>query len=213
MKSMFLFVFVLIACGLNAVCGTVQWNTVSYIPNVVSATDPNVNSMILASANYAGDDISTVVYLNTAINETLGYTILEASTSTYLAAWGSPWREYAKGEIVRYGTIFGDYNDYFFISDSEGARSYRNLRIDIGQTVYLGFASIGYGWVQLGFDGTSVYVINSAVDIDGDPIQVGLIPEPAALRKSRDCPSAPTRSWPRPASTLTIPTGSGSSRV
>ena len=163
MKRMFLLVFALIACGLNAVCGTVQWNTVSYIPNVVIATDPNVNSMIVASAYYAGDAISTVVYLNTAINKTLGYAILNASTKTYLASWGSPWREYAKGNIIRYDTIFGDYNDYFFISDSKGARSYRNLRIDIGQTVYLGFDSIGYGWVQLGFDGTFVNVINVSV--------------------------------------------------
>jgi hypothetical protein len=97
------------------------------------------------------------------------------------------WRVFNEGDTINYNAIFGAYSDYFFkIPDI--AYSDRDISIPRNGSIYLGVATDNlrvddpyrYGWVQLGFDGTSVYVMNSAVDISGDSIIVG-VPEPATL--------------------------------
>jgi hypothetical protein len=106
----------------------------------------------------------------------------------YLAAWEHRWRVFSEGDIVNYDAVFGNHNDYFLVYSDSIYRN-RNVSIPNGQSVYLGFVSVSggaydnyyqYGWVQLGYDGDKVYVMNSAVDISGNSIIVG-IPEPAIL--------------------------------
>jgi hypothetical protein len=152
-------------------------------------SDPTVNAGILLSwtdENYDQNLNYGILLCATvgALKGSVGVT-LAASTSDYLVSYGSHWREFEQGEYVNYDTIFGDYNDYFFVSDNKGGWRNSNLSIAAGKSAYLGFSVNGnspyaYGWVQLGFDGISVYVVNSAFSI-GDPIQVGLVPEPAAV--------------------------------
>ena len=64
-----------------------------------------------------------------------------------------------------------------------------SIRIDKGESVYLAFAvqpsdaieSSTCGWVELGLDGGgNLTALHSAWDLDGDPIKVGVIPEPSS---------------------------------
>jgi hypothetical protein len=164
--------------------GTIQWGITSY--ETVDGGGPSVNKGIFNEFIFIFNGIPETIEMAIFINETQSinpsYASLAASTTEYIASYSQRWRVFTEGEALNYNVFFGDYNDYFFRL-SGGASSDRAVDIPRNGSVYLGFVEendLIYGWVQLGFDGTSVYVMNSAVDISGDSIIVG-VPEPATL--------------------------------
>jgi len=75
--------------------------------------------------------------------------------------------------------------DFFAGHSYDGFAWKQDIVLGYGESVYLGFVissgSDFYGWVELGWDERGVTVWNSAMDIDGAPIQIGGIPEPSAV--------------------------------
>jgi hypothetical protein len=177
-----LFIGILVINAVNVFGGTLLWDTFSYgLHSDETGLYPEHNSNLSGVVLPLGDSsVSLAIALNTTLSLGNAYATLTAVTSTYYLGYPNAWRVFTYGDVVDYNAIYNGHNDYFYrLADI--AYQDRNLTIANGDTAYLGFSMGGgiYGWVQLGFDGTSVYVVNSAVDIDGDPIQVGLIPEPA----------------------------------
>jgi hypothetical protein len=178
------FIGFLIISSANVFGGSVLWNTFSYGPHTdETGMYPEYNSYLHGLVLPLEDSsVSLGIALNTTLSPGHTHAMLTAVTSTFFLGYPSSWRVFNHGDFVAYDAIYGDYDDYFYRL-TDVAHQDRNLTIASGGTAYLGFSMGGsiYGWVQLGFDGNVVYVVNSLVDYSrsGTPIQIGLVPEPA----------------------------------
>lgn len=117
------------------------------------------------------------------------HVILSGQNWATTASYGHMWRQLYFGDAVDQDSVMGNFDDYFFCFwggywDDE----FSDLSIELNQAVYLGFfvegdaANALFGWVELGFDGSSVYVVNSAMETTGVGIYAGTytpVPEPA----------------------------------
>jgi len=115
-----------------------------------------------------------------------GEIVTENEGSITFLSTSSQWFEMQYGDWVNAETTKPNSDDYFF-----------SVTIKNGESVYLGFVLPDdiydglvvvpcYGWVQLGYNGSSAFVVyrdistlNSAIDISGDPIRIWIIPEPS----------------------------------
>ena len=137
---------------------------------------------LYVSFGFAEDVRGTYAGYNIIAQSSLSATLSGQNWAT-LISYPHMWRQMNEGDLVDAASMIGNYHDYFFcLWDGHYDDVFKPLTINQDQTVYLGFV-IGYmyGWVELGYDPTKggVYVVGSAIDIDGDPIQIGFIPEPS----------------------------------
>ena len=163
---------------LTAIChgATVRWD----VATIITPVGFNCSYGLLISlrdlgweGNFAGYNI---------VKQPWGNVVLTGQNWESYVSYGHLWRQMNEGDLVDATSMIGDYNDYFFcLWNGHYNDVFKPLTINQGQTVYLGFVMDGmYGWVQLGYDGSGVYVVGSAIDIDGDPIRIGFVPEPSA---------------------------------
>ena len=125
--------------------------------------------------------------------------------STSMHAVLTPNWEYG---TLSYGTLMlqTDYNtliDHDLFANATGffetylpngmSTSEANLEIDVYNTVFLAFAigshygndfdALWYGWIEFGYNGKNVYIVNSALETTGQGIYAGtglVVPEPSA---------------------------------
>ena len=146
-------------------------------------------------------------YLYMTINETGAGTALETQQlldgsamiinhTEWVTLGNGLWLlEMQAGDVADYTSIFVDENIFFQswasghpFSDEPLAIPKTNSAED--NTVFLAFAFgfegnewldawLRYGWIELGYDGTAVYIVNCAVETTGLGIIVGVIPEPS----------------------------------
>jgi len=96
------------------------------------------------------------------------------------------WRQLQLNDLVDSSSVMGKFDDYFFCFwDGHYNDVFAPLTINQGETVYLGFfIEPLFGWVELGYDGTDIFIANSAMETTGLGIYAGTgiaVPEPSAV--------------------------------
>ena len=93
-----------------------------------------------------------------------------------------------KGDVVDSEYMNGGrYFAYAELGEWDSARTDYKLTFNPGDSYYLAFVEarfdepLHYGWVHLGMaEDSRIVLLGSAMDLDGDPIVVGAIPEPSS---------------------------------
>lgn len=120
----------------------------------------------------------------------------------HVLAWSIAFAKMESGSVVREDTtFFADSIFYLWGSrpgDSDGSFYERtdydiDIASDGSESVYLGFGTDAlnyatmpfapmyvYGWIEIAADGTTLQVLDGAIDISGSSMRVGAIPEPSA---------------------------------
>ena len=105
------------------------------------------------------------------------------------------WRGVDKNDVVDYGSMVVPHDDYFSYYSDGAPIGFYDIVIGRGKTVTLAFATgdpvmntewdgapYFYGWVELGYNGTDIFIVKSAIETTGIGILAGtgiVIPEPS----------------------------------
>ena len=187
-----------LAIALNCVASSIQWGVITYLPN--SKVDWSEEEGWITFSSFEG------IPKQGALNRFEVCFLLELSSlgatlsrgGTMLLGYDSSlWRVVDEGDFISYDTMFTGQDDYF--SNDWKAGPWSDVFIRTDETVILAFMAgnifweyenggaeaekwYRYGWVELGYNGTDIYIVNSAMETTGLGIYAGtgsVIPEPA----------------------------------
>ncbi|NLL84747.1 MAG: PEP-CTERM sorting domain-containing protein [Lentisphaerae bacterium] len=184
MKSIPSLSILVFALALNAAGAAVQWGVVS----IIEFSWDGLNSDHALSVYPEGVMGGNIAGYVTTVKSS-SQAILSGERGSTTASYGHMWRQLVYGDIVDQNSVMGDHGDYFFTFwDGHYNDPVTDLIINKGEPTYLGFfiesdaIDALFGWVALGYDGTKVYVIDSALETTGVGIYAGTydaVPEPS----------------------------------
>ena len=187
MKKKVCFVFSLMLFASVCRAATVQWNVVG-IYDVQGSLWQDVYGCDHVLGVSADHFIEQIAGYKT-VNPSSSSVVLSGQNGATLASNAHAWRQLNYGDLVDATSVMGDFNDYFFaLFDGHYNDVFSNLVINRGESVYLGFFIENhtldplFGWVELGYDGKNVFVVNSAMETTGLGIYAGtgqVVPEPS----------------------------------
>ena len=161
---------------------TIQWGGAT----VYNFLSPDIYYLSIATPT--GESMGTDIQITT----TPMYAVINNNLTYYTLAWGALLLATDYGTLIDYD-FFANSTDLFFQTYDffSGARiSETNFTIGLYETVFLAFV-IGYpvydelywyGWVEFGYNGKDVYIVNSALETTGQGIYAGtgiVVPEPS----------------------------------
>ena len=157
--------------------------------------DPFMRAHCEKDGSYAGCDMLITINITPGTPGVSDAVALIVAYDEPNAGDAMNWRVMDIGDEVGYETMVGKDKDYFYsnwINDDTGAPSNDyNIQIKTGEHVYLGGVSNetyreidnNYFWLELIFDGTTVQVGQSAIEMERNTsifIQPRGVPEPGA---------------------------------
>ena len=162
--------------------GTIEWRTVTITPDPYGIGDCLIN----LETQYGRTFVMCTISAQNPISITL--------SAIGAQLWpGMRWLEMQYGDWVNTETTRSGLSNYFFRMDPDIEGGSVTIGRGEANSVYLGFVILDafgfdysegcpdtmFGWVQLGYDGKTISVLNSAIDISGDPIRIWIVPEPS----------------------------------
>ena len=192
MKKMIMCLIALSAV-LNCAASSVQWDVIGYYP---SSDGYYYYSDILGGISPYG---GFAVYFQKLVANGLGTTLsCDNDAGFFLGNNSSWWRVVDKGDVVDYNSMITPHDDYFSYYENGRPVGLYDIVLSRWDTVVLAFAAgvdgypymlwdgapYFYGWVEIGYDGKDIFIVNSAMETTRLGIYAGtgnVVPEPSTV--------------------------------
>ena len=174
----------------NCTASSVQWEVISY--------DPSQDGYEYESDTFRGRSPygDFAVYFQMELLPLSVTLSCDENASFFLGSNSSWWRVVYQGDVVDYNSMITPHDDYFSYYDNGRPIGLYDIIFSRGNTVILAFAAgtdgypflpwndapYFYGWVEIGYNGQDIFIVNSAMETTGLGIYAGtgwVVPEPS----------------------------------